>query len=111
MSGVKNRALCHFAKRANLGRKIKRSAVKGRRGNKPAVKKQLLVTTTNHDGRTDRLLIDETAITAGTYELHFFTADYFAKQRVKLDELPFLDEIIIRFPLPIERRTIMCHCS
>lgn len=63
------------------------------------VKSRLLVTTTNHDGRTDQPLIDETAITAGTYELHFFTADYFAKQGVKLDEPPFLDEIIIRFTI------------
>ena len=49
---------------------------------------------TNADGRTDDLLLDETNIEVGLYELVFHTANYFA---VSPDEVAFLDLIPIRF--------------
>lgn len=63
------------------------------------VRKLLVETKSNQDGRTEKPLLDEAAMEKGQYELHFFTAAYFAKQGAKLDNPPFLDEIIIRFSI------------
>ena len=63
------------------------------------VKKLLVETKSNQDGRTEKPLLDEKAMEKGQYELHFFTAAYFLNQGAKLDNPPFLDEIIIRFSI------------
>ena len=63
------------------------------------VKKLLVETKSNQDGRTEKPLLDEKAMEKGQYELHFFTAAYFLNQGAKLDNPPFLDEITIRFSI------------
>ena len=63
------------------------------------VKKLLVETKSNQDGRTEKPLLDEKAMEQGQYGLHFFTAAYFVNQGAKLDNPPFLDEIIIRFSI------------
>ena len=65
----------------------------------PVVKKLLVETKSNQDGRTEKPLLDEKAMEQGQYELHFFTAAYFLNQGAKLDNPPFLDEITIRFSI------------
>lgn len=55
--------------------------------------------TTNLDGRTDSALLDEAAISAGTYELEFDIGSYFTDRGVDLAEPPFLDTVIIRFSI------------
>lgn len=60
--------------------------------------KQLLKTlTTNKDGRTDELLLDESTIEAGEYSIVFHTAEYFAKDNAKQDKPTFLNQIPINF--------------
>ncbi|RXJ72400.1 hydroxyisourate hydrolase [Veronia nyctiphanis] len=56
-------------------------------------------TTTNHDGRTDEPLLEGQSLTAGKYELVFETAQYFRAIGVEVDEIPFLDDVVIRFGL------------
>ena len=63
------------------------------------VKKLLVETKSNQDGRTEKPLLDEKAMEKGQYELHFFTAAYFVNQGAKLDNPPFLDEITISFSI------------
>ncbi|MBD1572146.1 MAG: hydroxyisourate hydrolase [Vibrio hibernica] len=59
---------------------------------------QLIKTaTTNFDGRTDSPLLEGADFESGKYELIFHTANYFTQQGVKLDDVPFLDDISIRF--------------
>ncbi|WP_086981091.1 hydroxyisourate hydrolase [Vibrio aphrogenes] len=53
--------------------------------------------TTNFDGRTDSPLLDGADFEAGKYELVFHTAHYFQSKGVTLDQVPFLDDISIRF--------------
>ena len=52
--------------------------------------------TLNKDGRTDEPLLEGSSFMNGKYELVFFIGDYF-KNISKLDELPFLDDVVIRF--------------
>ena len=61
--------------------------------NKREKKKTL---TLNQDGRTDEPLLEGSGFMNGKYELVFFIGDYF-KNISKLDELPFLDDVVIRF--------------
>ena len=61
--------------------------------NKREKKKTL---TLNKDGRTDEPLLEGSSFMNGKYELVFFIGDYF-KNILKLDELPFLDDVVIRF--------------
>ncbi|OEF30202.1 hydroxyisourate hydrolase [Vibrio rumoiensis] len=59
---------------------------------------QLIKTvTTNFDGRTDAPLLEGADFETGKYELIFHTANYFIASGVKLDDVPFLDDISIRF--------------
>lgn len=51
----------------------------------------------NADGRTDRPLVEDTAMRTGAYELEFDVAAYFASQEVPIGEPPFLDTVVIRF--------------
>jgi 5-hydroxyisourate hydrolase len=53
-------------------------------------------TVTNGDGRTDRPLLDEETFRAGSYELEFLVAEYFADAGLPVDNPPFLSEVIVR---------------
>ena len=61
--------------------------------NKREKKKTL---TLNEDGRADKPLLESVDFLNGKYELVFFIGDYF-KNIVKSGELPFLDDVVIRF--------------
>ena len=61
--------------------------------NKREMKKTL---TLNKDGRADKPLLEDKDFLNGKYELIFFIGDYF-KNVSKSDELPFLDDVVIRF--------------
>ena len=50
----------------------------------------------NQDGRAGKPLLEGESFLNGKYELVFFIGDYF-KNILKSDELPFLDEVVIRF--------------
>ena len=50
----------------------------------------------NNDGRPDKPLVEGSNFKEGQYEIIFFIGDYF-KNVSKSDELPFLDDVIIRF--------------
>lgn len=52
---------------------------------------------TNSDGRTDEPLLMGEALQAQIYELVFYAGEYFAQCVQQLPELPFLDQIPIRF--------------
>jgi len=52
--------------------------------------------TLNQDGRADKPLLEGEDFLNGKYELVFFIGDYF-KNVSKSDELPFLDDVVIRF--------------
>lgn len=54
---------------------------------------------TNADGRTDRPLLEGDTWRAGRYELEFSVSAYFEQAGMKLDEPPFLEDVIIRFSL------------
>ena len=57
----------------------------------------LKTVTTNGDGRVDGALLEGAEFKTGTYELKFHAGAYFKASGVKLDALPFLDVIPIRF--------------
>lgn len=57
----------------------------------------LKTVTTNSDGRTDRPMLNESEIKAGTYELVFAIGEYFRANSVKTTEPAFLDRVPIRF--------------
>jgi len=50
----------------------------------------------NNDGRTDKPLVENENFKVGKYELVFFVGEYF-KNITKLEEIPFLDDVIIKF--------------
>ena len=50
----------------------------------------------NNDGRSDKPLVENEKFKNGKYELIFYVGDYF-KKITKLEELQFLDDVIIRF--------------
>ncbi len=61
--------------------------------------KQVLIKTlsTNDDGRTDELLLDDTSIEVGQYVIIFKVADYFTNMGNAKTEPAFLDSIPIHF--------------
>jgi 2-oxo-4-hydroxy-4-carboxy-5-ureidoimidazoline decarboxylase len=59
----------------------------------------LAETITNHDGRTDRPLVAGMPLRIGTYELHFYVADYFIANGIEAADPPYLDEVPIRFSI------------
>ena len=61
--------------------------------NKKEKKNSLIL---NQDGRADKPLLEGKDFLKGKYELIFFIGDYF-KNLSKSDELPFLDEVVIKF--------------
>ncbi len=52
--------------------------------------------TLNQDGRPDKPLLEGKDFLNGKYELVFFIGHYF-KSVSKSDQLPFLDDVVIRF--------------
>jgi 5-hydroxyisourate hydrolase len=60
----------------------------------PALRKTAV---TNADGRTDAPLLAAEELTAGTYQLEFHVAEYFAAQGVPSAAVPFLDIVPVRF--------------
>lgn len=59
--------------------------------------KLLKTLTTNDDGRTDELLLDETNMEIGEYIIVFHVADYFSNQESKQNKPEFLNRIPINF--------------
>ncbi|KXF83168.1 hydroxyisourate hydrolase [Enterovibrio coralii] len=57
----------------------------------------VVTTRTNQDGRTDEALLSGTDFQPGKYQLQFNTADYFKNSGVALSDVPFLDDVLIRF--------------
>ena len=50
----------------------------------------------NKDGRCDGPILENDNFKIGKYEIQFFCGDYF-KKFTKLDNIPFLDDVVIRF--------------
>ena len=50
----------------------------------------------NSDGRSDEPLVEKDNFKNGKYELIFYIGDYF-KKITNLDELQFLDDVVVRF--------------
>ncbi|MGF1695371.1 hydroxyisourate hydrolase [Vibrio kyushuensis] len=59
-------------------------------------------TFTNDDGRTNKPLLEDEQFVPGKYQLVFHVASYFEGQGVNLDDVPFLDDVVIRFGLSDE---------
>lgn len=59
----------------------------------------LKTVTTNADGRPDAPLLSEGEMRAGTYELVFHVAAYFAALRVAAGDLAFLGRVPVRFQI------------
>lgn len=57
-------------------------------------REQLVVATTNHDGRVDEPLLDADEIEAGTFELVFDVGAYYREGDA---ESTFLDKVPVRF--------------
>ena len=55
--------------------------------------------TLNHDGRTDKPLLEAAQFVPGRYRLVFGVAAYFRGRGAVLAELPFLDEVPLDFGL------------
>ncbi|MBT8077079.1 MAG: hydroxyisourate hydrolase [Gammaproteobacteria bacterium] len=55
--------------------------------------------TTNTDGRTDQPLLADETMLAGSYELEFAVADYFAVSGIPAGDPPFLGDIVLRFTI------------
>jgi 5-hydroxyisourate hydrolase len=52
---------------------------------------------TNHDGRVDGPVLDDSSLVSGTYELRFHAGDYLRANNAQLIEPLFLDVIPIAF--------------
>ncbi len=53
--------------------------------------------STNADGRTDEPLIKSGDLQPGVHELHFHAGDYFRANNIAVDDVLFLDVVVIRF--------------
>ena len=52
----------------------------------------------NNDGRSEKPLVENEKFKNGKYELIFYIGDYF-KKITKLDQLQFLDDVVVRFSI------------
>jgi len=59
-------------------------------------KKKLKSVILNNDGRSDQPLAEKEDFKNGKYELVFYIGNYF-KTFMKNDNLPFLDDVVVRF--------------
>ena len=57
----------------------------------------LTVARTNADGRTDQPLLVGDPLAEGRYEIVFHVGDYFAATDLSVGDVPFLDEVPVRF--------------
>lgn len=55
--------------------------------------------STNQDGRTDALLLDQDEMKVGEYELRFYVSEYFEKMGAETPEPAFLNVVPIRFTI------------
>ena len=60
-------------------------------------RRHLVSVPTNADGRCDRPLLEDAALTAGVYELVFHVAEYFRARGAALPEPAFLGDVVVRF--------------
>ncbi|WP_394249975.1 hydroxyisourate hydrolase [Vibrio profundi] len=60
---------------------------------------KLATILTNSDGRTDAPILAGNDFRSGKYQLVFHVADYYQSKGVTLDDVPFLDDVVIRFGL------------
>ena len=60
---------------------------------------KLATVLTNSDGRTDAPILAGNEFRPGKYQLVFYVADYYKSKGVELDDVPFLDDVVIRFGL------------
>ncbi len=61
-----------------------------------ANKKKIKDFILNEDGRCDTPILENDHFNIGKYEIQFFCGEYFRKF-TKLDAIPFLDDVVIRF--------------
>ncbi len=52
---------------------------------------------TNHEGRCDEPLLDETEFQCGVWEIVFHVGAYFTQVNMAQSQLPFLDQVPVRF--------------
>jgi len=62
-----------------------------------SVRRPVIRTTTNRDGRCEGALLEGERFTAGVWQLEFHVAEYFAARGVTLTKPPFLDVVTVRF--------------
>ena len=55
--------------------------------------------STNADGRTEKPLLDDGLMRAGTYELEFDIGDYFRGKGADIGKPAFLETVVIRFSI------------
>ena len=61
-----------------------------------SVRKKITSVNLNDDGRASSPLVEGENFVKGKYELVFYIGDYF-KSISKVNDLPFLDDVVIRF--------------
>jgi len=61
------------------------------------VRRPIVKTTTNRDGRCNGALLEGERFTAGVWQLEFHVAEYFKARGVELAKPPFLDVVTVRF--------------
>jgi 5-hydroxyisourate hydrolase len=74
-----------------VGMTVELAAVDG------GVRRPVVRTTTNKDGRCDDALLEGGRFAAGVWQLEFHVAEYYAGQGVALAKPPFLDVVTVRF--------------
>lgn len=85
----------HGCPAAGLSLRLERLAPDGSR-------EPLTSCKTNSDGRTDAPLLAGPALKAGTYEMIFHVGEYFQNRGAAPAELPFLNEVPVRFSISDE---------
>jgi 5-hydroxyisourate hydrolase len=62
-----------------------------------SVRRPVIKTKTNLDGRCDGSLVEGERFAAGVWQLEFHVAEYFMARGVQLAKPPFFDVVIVRF--------------
>ena len=62
-----------------------------------SVRRPVVKTTTNRDGRCDAALLEGERFTAGVWQLEFHVAEYFKARGEQLAKPPFLDVVTVCF--------------
>ena len=66
--------------------------------------------STNHDGRTERPLIEGRPVPIGRYGLRFAGGEYFARRHAPVSDPPFLNVVPVRFSVAEAEATPTCRC-